>query len=155
MGWLIKILFESGCRIQEIKDLRVIDIQELGDHYTLNITGKGNKTRIVYAKSITLEGIRKDLQPVTWIFETTQGNPIDMASSLKRLKHIAMAVLGPERGQHVKHHTLRHSTAMHLLHIRKLDARTVSAYLGHANVSTTLNVYVHPKVSAGAILGNL
>ena len=152
MGWLIKILFETGCRIQEIKDLRTLDVHEHNDHFSLNITGKGNKTRVVYAHKNTIAGIRKDLQPATWMFETTQGNAIDVASSLKRLKIIAQAVLGEDRGSHVKHHTLRHSTAMHLLHGRKLDARTVSAYLGHANVSTTLNVYVHPKVSAEAVL---
>ena len=154
MGWLIQILFETGCRIQEIKDLRVIDTHYHDDHYALNITGKGNKTRVVFCKKLTFVGIRRDLQPAKWIFETTQGNQIDLASSLKRLKIIAQAVLGEDRGSHVKHHTLRHSTAMHLLHVRKLDARTVSAYLGHANVSTTLNVYVHPRVSAEAILGD-
>ena len=45
----------------------------------------------------------------------------------------------------VKFHGLRHSFATRCIE-NKCDYKTVSAILGHANISTTLNLYVHPDI---------
>lgn len=44
----------------------------------------------------------------------------------------------------IKFHGLRHTFASTLIE-NKVDVKTVSAILGHSDVSTTLNVYVHPS----------
>lgn len=44
----------------------------------------------------------------------------------------------------IKFHGLRHTFASTLID-NKVDVKTVSALLGHSDVSTTLNVYVHPS----------
>jgi len=44
----------------------------------------------------------------------------------------------------LKFHGLRHSFATRLIE-SKSDYKTVSVILGHANISTTLNLYVHPN----------
>ena len=41
-------------------------------------------------------------------------------------------------------HGLRHTFASTLIE-NKVDVKTVSAILGHSDISTTLNVYVHPS----------
>lgn len=46
---------------------------------------------------------------------------------------------------HLKFHSLRHSFATRCIE-SKCDYKTVSVLLGHANISTTLNLYVHPNM---------
>ena len=47
--------------------------------------------------------------------------------------------------QHIKFHALRHSFASRCIEA-KCDYKTVSSILGHSNISTTLNLYVHPNL---------
>ena len=47
-------------------------------------------------------------------------------------------------GRCIKFHGLRHTFASTLIE-NKVDVKTVSAILGHSDISTTLNVYVHPS----------
>ena len=42
-------------------------------------------------------------------------------------------------------HTLRHTFATRCIE-SNCDVKTVSSILGHTNISTTLNVYVHPNM---------
>lgn len=45
---------------------------------------------------------------------------------------------------HLKFHGLRHTFATQLI-ASKADVKTVSAMLGHSDITTTLNTYVHPS----------
>ena len=45
----------------------------------------------------------------------------------------------------LKFHGLRHSFATRCIE-SQCDYKTVSVILGHANISTTLNLYVHPNM---------
>ena len=45
----------------------------------------------------------------------------------------------------LKFHGLRHSFATRCVE-SKCDYKTISVLLGHSNVSTTLNLYVHPDI---------
>lgn len=46
---------------------------------------------------------------------------------------------------HLKYHGLRHSFATRCIE-SNCDYKTVSTLLGHANIATTLNLYVHPNM---------
>ncbi len=46
---------------------------------------------------------------------------------------------------HLKFHGLRHSFATRCIE-SGCDYKTVSVLLGHSNISTTLNLYVHPNM---------
>lgn len=54
----------------------------------------------------------------------------------------------------IKYHGLRHTFATTLIE-NKIDVKTVSAILGHSDVSTTLNIYVHPSNEAKTDAVNL
>lgn len=54
---------------------------------------------------------------------------------MKLMKHLGIPPL--------KFHGLRHSFATRCIESR-CDYKTVSVILGHADISTTLNLYVHP-----------
>ena len=47
---------------------------------------------------------------------------------------------------YLKFHSLRHSFATRLIE-SNCDYKTVSVLLGHSNISTTLNLYVHPDLN--------
>ncbi len=51
----------------------------------------------------------------------------------------------------IKFHGLRHSFATRCIE-SKCDYKTVSVLLGHANISTTLNLYVHPNMEKRELL---
>ena len=45
----------------------------------------------------------------------------------------------------IKFHALRHSFATRCIE-SKCDYKTLSSILGHSNITTTLNLYVHPNL---------
>ena len=66
--------------------------------------------------------------------------PIEPRTYRNYYKHL-LAQLGiPD----LKYHGLRHSFATKCIEAG-CDYKTVSVLLGHANISTTLNLYVHPN----------
>jgi len=67
--------------------------------------------------------------------------PMDPRSFQKLFKNI----LNEANLQERKFHTLRHTFATRALELG-IDIKTVSEILGHANVSTTLNIYAHSLV---------
>lgn len=142
-GWLIHILFTTGCRFSEIANLRLSDIQFEDDRAMLSIHGKGSKQRFVYAKKSDIIDIQNKFQPKIWLFETSRQNKIDQGSSFKRMNLISKEVLGKEIG----HHTLRHSRAMNMIHDEGKDIKTVSKYLGHSSTATTIEFYTHPVIT--------
>ena len=52
-------------------------------------------------------------------------------------------------------HSFRHAFASEMIASRQIDIRTVSALLGHAQTSTTLNIYAHEVQNASANAMNL
>lgn len=47
--------------------------------------------------------------------------------------------------KHITFHVARHTFATRCIE-SQCDYKTVSAILGHSNVATTLNLYVHPNI---------
>ncbi len=67
-------------------------------------------------------------------------NPIEPRTYRNYYKKLCKQLDLPE----LKFHGLRHSFATRLIE-SKSDYKTVSVILGHSNISTTLNLYVHPN----------
>lgn len=149
LGIIIQALFETGCRISELLAIRLSDCEQRGNHVVIRILGKGNKERQVYMKIKTESMARTFFQGKTWLFESERGTPIfrnNIFRSIQRVKQQA----GLEGTIHP--HTFRHSCAMHLLNIRKLNPKAVSEYLGHSDVSITLKTYIHEMPGANDVL---
>jgi integrase len=140
LGWLVKILFQTGCRFSEISNCRISDIKYENDLAYLTVTGKGSKERTVFCYANDIEYILDFFKSQTWLFETSRGNRLDEGSSLKRLKKVSLDVIGKE----INHHTLRHSRAMNLIHDEGMDITSASKFLGHSSPSITLDHYTHP-----------
>jgi integrase len=79
-----------------------------------------------------------------WVFSTRHGTPLSQRnvqrSALTRAAHVAWL---DRDGSPLRFHDLRHTFASHLIIDLHLDVVQVSRILGHASVSTTLDVYAH------------
>ncbi len=143
---MILLLYSSGIRISELTGLNTknVDFKE----GILNITGKGNKQRIVpmgeKARMIILKYLtyRKELlNPIEnkeTLFLTKSGKRIQD----RMVRYIINRYIDELSIQkHVSPHTLRHTFATHLLQ-NGANIRVIQEILGHSSLSTT-QVYTH------------
>jgi integrase len=80
-----------------------------------------------------------------WVFPSRAGTPLGHRNAQRRALSQAAARAGLEDGTWpaLRFHDLRHTFASHLIVDLRLDVAQVSRILGHAQITTTLNVYTH------------
>lgn len=150
VGFIIKALFETGCRISELIQIKLKDCTADKNFIIIEVLGKGKKLRNVFLKKSTFDDIQFFFEGKIHLFESENHKPF-FRNNLYRTIHKVAQQSGLEKEVHP--HTLRHSCAMNLLHIQKLSPKAVSAYLGHADVATTLNFYIHDMPKPNEVLG--
>ncbi|UKT62704.1 tyrosine-type recombinase/integrase [Pedobacter mucosus] len=87
-----------------------------------------------------LKPIKKIMNPKFFVL-TNDAKPTEPRTYRTYYKSLMHHLGMPE----LKFHSLRHSFATRCIE-SKCDYKTVSVLLGHANISTTLNLYVHPNL---------
>lgn len=133
-----------GLRVGELCRLRVGDIDGHADRMCVRILqGKGAKDRYVPLPGDVLQLLRSWWQlsrPQAWLFcaQSQPAQPLQADSAL-RWYHAARAAAGI--GKRGGIHTLRHCYATHLLE-SGVDLHSLSQWLGHRHVSTTMR-YLH------------
>ena len=142
---LVATMFNTGVRVQEILDLRPCDLQ-LVKPFQIRIFGKGRKERICPIWAQTAQLLRSllaqcgaDQQSRDPLFRNHRGEPLTRYGVRYLLaKHCAAAAASrPTLATKRLHpHSMRHSTAVHLLK-SGVDLVTISQWLGHASVNTT------------------
>ena len=141
---ILELLYSSGLRLAELVglDIGAIDFGE----GTVQVTGKGSKTRIVPLGQYAAIALQAWLQQRAQIanadaqavFVNARGGRLSARAVQYRLKQWALRQ-GIDSNVHP--HMLRHSFATHVLQSSG-DLRAVQEMLGHANISTT-QVYTH------------
>ena len=146
---LLRLLYNTGMRVQELVDLNVNYVR-FSRPYSVRIFGKGRKERtcplwretVVAVKAyLEIRGIR--LNDATPLFVNHDGDRLTRFGVryiiTRRVADIASACpsLLTKR---VTPHTIRHTTAMHLLQ-SNVDLNMIRSWLGHASIETT-NGYV-------------
>ncbi len=144
---LLALMYDTGARVQEIADLRAENIR-CTSPYTIKITGKGQKTRIVplldaqvvhlfkYMEENHLNRIENSCKP---LFNNNRMEKLTRGGITYILaKYINMAkeqnpALIPDG---ITCHSLRHSKAMHLLQA-DVPLIYIRDILGHESVLTT------------------
>ena len=142
---LLTLMFNTGARVQEIVDLKAVDLH-LSAPFSVNIFGKGRKERICPLWANTARILRQyveerslDLrQPVT-LFTNHLGTPLTrfgvryiMAKYIQKAAQIHPSL----KIKRLHPHSMRHSTAVHLLK-SGVDLVTIANWLGHASINTT------------------
>jgi integrase/recombinase XerD len=146
---LVATMFNTGARVQEILDLRASDLQ-LTQPYQLRLVGKGQTVRWCPLWPQTARLLRAwcterqvDLRSDARVFVNHRGLPLTRFGVRFILaKHIRQASQRQSSltAKKLHPHSLRHSTAVHLLK-SGVDLPTIAHWLGHASVNTT-NCYV-------------
>lgn len=164
MGLGIYISLSTGLRIGEICSLKWSDINVTDGILTVNrtieriyiIEGEKKYTELVINTPKTknscreipmnkeLLGMLKPLKKVVnddYYILTNDERPIEPRTYRNYYKRLMEKLDIPK----LKYHGLRHSFATRCIEVG-CDYKTVSVLLGHSNISTTLNLYVHPNM---------
>ncbi|GMR01762.1 MAG: site-specific tyrosine recombinase XerD [Acidimicrobiia bacterium] len=146
---ILEVLYGTGCRVSELVNLDVHDIDF--ETNTAVVTGKGNKQRIVPIGSYASASIsawlpdrmhiRKEGTDSGALYLTIRGNRLSR-QTVWRIVEKAGATAGIP-SEDLSPHVLRHSAATHMVE-GGADLRTVQEILGHASLTTT---QVYTKVS--------
>ena len=152
---LLSLMFNIGARVSEIVGLQAADLR-LAEPPSIRLHGKGGRERIcplwpetarLLLELLEEQGMALD-QPAA-VFRNRRGERLTrFGVGIILRKHVERAKL---RVPGLKHkrlhpHSLRHSTAVHLLRAG-VDLSTISHWLGHASLNTT-NKYVALDVEA-------
>ena len=160
----IYICLSTGMRIGEICALKWGDINLATEMISVNrtieriyIIEKGMKhTELVIGTPKTKNSIRdipmsrellKIIRPLKKVMNddfyvlTNEAKPTEPRTYRNYYKQLLKQLNIPN----LKFHGLRHSFATRCIE-SQCDYKTVSVILGHANISTTLNLYVHPNM---------
>ena len=150
---LFTLLYNTGARVSEAIGLRVGDVV-LDVSPVAHLHGKGRKRRSVplwKATAATLRQWRRhlpDAGPQGYLFPSSAGRRLSRSSVTQRL---AQAVsqsahkLPALAERAVSPHTIRHTTAMHLLQ-SGVDITVIALWLGHEHPSTT-HIYMEADLA--------
>ncbi|MEA3212300.1 MAG: hypothetical protein QOE70_5357 [Chthoniobacter sp.] len=142
---LLTVMFNTGARVQEVVSLQTTDFR-LAPPPTVTFLAKGRKERICPLWTETarlLKGYFQERelkadepQPV---FRNQHGGPLTrFGARLILRRHIERAAeIQPTlKRKRIHPHSLRHSTAVHLLK-SGVDLSTIAHWLGHSSINTT------------------
>lgn len=164
----ILICLQTGMRIGEICGLRWDDIDLRGGIISVRRTVERicnpeerksmiRRTEVIISTPKTLSSVReiplsrsllrlmKSMRPSDWngvYLVSGCGKPVEPRNYRNHFRSL-LDRLGIPR---LKFHGLRHSFATRCIESR-CDYKTVSTILGHSNIATTLDLYVHPDMN--------
>ncbi len=135
---LIDFMYSTACRVSELCDVRLSDLDFEEDF--VKLFGKGSKQRIVPIGSGLKINLSKYLKfrnelntQEPYLFLSKNMNQLDRSAIFRIIKKSATL---SDNALSVHPHTLRHSAATHMLEAG-CDLRTLQELLGHTSVSTT------------------
>jgi site-specific recombinase XerD len=149
---LLTLTIQTGLRVSELTGLRCQDMHlATGPH--VQVLGKGRKHRATPLTRQTVTVLRQWLtqrggRPEDALFPTTRGTALSRdAIALLITNHASTAshACPTLANKKVSPHTLRHTTAMNLLHAG-VDSTVIALWLGHESVEAT-QIYLHADMA--------
>jgi len=140
---LLMLLYNTGARVSEIANLKVQDVS-LESRSSVHILGKGRKRRSVPLWRATTKLLRQWLRrakitPESPLLPNARGTSMSRSGVAQRLRLAvtrASAKHPALKSVRVSPHTIRHTTAMHLLQ-SGVDLSMIAMWLGHESIQTT------------------
>ena len=140
---IIEFLYGTGCRVSEMIDTDIHDVDL--DEDLIRVTGKGSKQRLVPIGSHLREalvsymngGSRSRLlgnKRTVRLLLNSRGDPLGRHGVNEILRRRALAAGIATKGVHA--HAFRHSCATHMI-AHGADVRVVQELLGHSSIATT------------------
>jgi site-specific recombinase XerD len=142
---LLLLLYNTGARVSELTGIKVGEVVLDDGAACVHLHGKGRKQRSVPLWRSTVKAIRAWLKLNTQ-FEVTSpllpnrhGDTMTRNNIIQRLAlavKTATATHSDLATRHISPHTIRHTTAMHLLQAG-VDISVIALWLGHESPTTT------------------
>jgi site-specific recombinase XerD len=142
---LLALMFNTGARVQEVVALQTTDLR-LTAPPSVKFFGKGRRERICPLWPETARLLQQhiadtglDTQSDQTLFRNHRGGPLTrFGARLILQRHVTKAatVLPTLKRKRIHPHSLRHSTAVHLLK-SGVDLSTIAHWLGHTSINTT------------------
>lgn len=140
---MFALFYNTGARVSEIANLQVGDVS-LSHDASIRIHGKGRKERSLPLWKSTVKSLKQWMKRIDQIstgplFPNASGNPLTRSgveSRLRRAVAIAAKTQAALVGRSISPHTIRHTTAMHLLQ-SGVDLSVIAMWLGHESTVTT------------------
>jgi site-specific recombinase XerD len=140
---LLATAYNTGARVSELTGLQIRNVL-LDPQAAVHLHGKGRKQRAIPLWKNTATQLRDWLNqlnatPDAPVFPNRTGKPLTRSGVRDRLDRAVAAATQtcPSlHGQHVTPHTLRHTTAMHLLQ-SGTDLAVIALWLGHSSPAVT------------------
>jgi integrase len=157
----ILICLYTGLRIGEICGLKWSDISEDVDEISISRTlervqKKGERSKLIFStpktanskRSVPISSdLKRILKPLLRIVNqdcfvlSNELNPVEPRTYRNFFNRLLIIMKIP----FIKFHCLRHTFATRCVEAN-IDYKTISVILGHANISITMNLYVHPNL---------
>lgn len=142
---VLTLLYDSGCRVQELCDLTIADIF-LGANSTVRLHGKGDKYRTVIISEETSALIKSYIN--RQLYGVLKDHPLITNRYLNKIERDGISYIlkkyvsetskdNPVFPKNVHCHMLRHSKAMHML-AAGINIVYIRDFLGHEDISTTM-----------------
>jgi integrase/recombinase XerD len=150
---LLHMLYNTGARVSEVIGIRLADVV-LDGAACVHLHGKGRKQRTLPLWRSTVKAVRAwlrvnpELASASALLPNREGHPMTRSNAAQRLA-LAAAAATPAtpslRDRRISPHTVRHTTAMHLLQSgERIDG--VALWLGHESPTTT-HQYTHADLA--------
>ena len=145
---LLIFLYNTGARADEAAQVKIEDLflaHSSRDHSLVQVRGKGNKLRRcpLWPQTVAeLSSLIASRPPTDRVFLNRCRQPITrfgIHTMIERYVRRISAGMPSLANKRVSPHTIRHTTATHLLRAG-VDINTIRAWLGHVSLNTT-NVY--------------
>ena len=140
---MLLLFYNTGARVSEVTQLQRHDV-DLNRQHTVHFYGKGRKERVVPIWPKTVRRLKAWLTKIpssdnTPLFPNRFGEPLSRSGVRQRL--LVAQQRAAERyptliQKKITPHTLRHTTAMHLLQ-SGVDISLIALWLGHEQIDTT------------------
>jgi len=141
---LLTMLYNTGARVSEIIGVRLRDIV-LDGSACVHLHGKGRKQRTIPLWRSTVKAIRSwlrinpELESSSALLPNRDRKPMTASNVTQRLDLAVKAACQAQpslAARRISPHTIRHSTAMHLLQ-SGVQAEVIALWLGHESPTTT------------------
>jgi site-specific recombinase XerD len=151
---LFNVMYNTGARVSEAIGLRLHDIVTVDGSASVHLLGKGRKQRSVPLWKPTTVLLRdwikrlSDSRPETFLFPNRNGGRLTRSNVTQRLDLAVVSATESHSGlagRSISPHTIRHTTAMHMLQ-SGVDITVIALWLGHESPATT-HMYLEADLS--------
>jgi site-specific recombinase XerD len=138
---LLLFMYNSGARAEEVAKLTIANLQ-LSEPSSVRLHGKGNKFRTCPLWSTTATSLSRlvaDRSKTEAVFLNRVKEPLTrfgIHRVVTQYGDLASRTVPSLAAKRVSPHTIRHTTAVHLLRAG-VDINTIRAWLGHVSLDTT------------------